>query len=322
MIAPPGVDRGAQRPRRRRRATPAAKPGKPIPAGLVSPRPARVVVVVARRSSGWLLAAVSGPATRLLVAIVVLGDRLRLRPAVARARPGRGCRSRSGSRCCPSTAGSARPAALPAVVRRPACPCAVARRRGPRDRQRPGRPGARRGGGTSTRSRSASGSSAGLARRTPRSCWRSWRRVPSLVPLGVSRAARSRRGALAAGAVVALGRRGSARRAATSAPRERAVRTAAGGRRGALLRRPAWLAGVRGRGVRRRAGCPRPAAASSRPAVVAPDDGDRVLEPELGDRQVLREVRPVGRADRPADVRAAAGRRPGPRRRRRAAAWR
>ena len=53
-----------------------------------------------------------------------------------------------------------------------------------------------------------------------------------------------------------------------------------------------------------------------------PDEGDRVLELELGDRQVLREVGPVDLRDRPHDVRRAQDRRRGPRRRRTAGAGR
>ena len=50
--------------------------------------------------------------------------------------------------------------------------------------------------------------------------------------------------------------------------------------------------------------------------VPGPDDGDRVLEPELGDRQVLGEVGPVGAADGGQDVRGSGSHPAGPRRRR------
>ena len=88
------------------------KPGKPIPAGLVTPRD--------RSAWSWS----SRPRSGSLLAVAVrAGDRRpgrssSWRSATAttsspRARPGRGCRSRSGSRCCRSSAGSGRPATLP-----------------------------------------------------------------------------------------------------------------------------------------------------------------------------------------------------------------
>ena len=56
--------------------------------------------------------------------------------------------------------------------------------------------------------------------------------------------------------------------------------------------------------------------------VAAPDHRDRVLELELRDRQVLRQVRPVDVGDRPRHVTPRGGRRQAPRRLRPAAAWR
>ena len=70
-------------------------------------RVARVVVTVGAAAVG--LASPSGGPPLVALALVVLGDRLRLRPASRRGRRGRGCRSRWASRSCRCTAGSARP---------------------------------------------------------------------------------------------------------------------------------------------------------------------------------------------------------------------
>ena len=105
MIAPAGVDRRlndlVERP-----ATPAASPAsRSRRAGLARRRP--------RRSAGGGRG-VLGLAARGPVRAATAGAGARrprrsatgLRPAGSRARPGRGCRSRSGSRSCRSSAGS------------------------------------------------------------------------------------------------------------------------------------------------------------------------------------------------------------------------
>ena len=88
------------------------KPGKPIPAGLVSPADGtrRGGRRGRGRASPWRCR--RGRPTRR-------PGRSSSSPSAtattwsSRARPGRGCRSRSGSRCCRSSAGSGRPASLP-----------------------------------------------------------------------------------------------------------------------------------------------------------------------------------------------------------------
>ena len=144
MTALQVVDRGPQRPRRRagrRRAQAGqADPGR----ARQSDGPARVVVVAARWSgSAWPRP--SGPGWSCA------GARRPRRSATAttcrpRARPGRGCRSRSGSRSCRSTAGSGRPGRSRRWLRRRSCPMAVLAGAALADRQRPGRPRAGRGG--------------------------------------------------------------------------------------------------------------------------------------------------------------------------------
>ena len=92
-----------------------SRPGSVAPTG-------PVVVVVSGASRAGVVDAVGGAHRRPRGGRP--GDRLRLRPRRSRARPGRGCRSPSGSRCCPSSAGSAPPG--PCQPRsRPACPLAV-----------------------------------------------------------------------------------------------------------------------------------------------------------------------------------------------------
>ena len=103
----PGLDRHGQRHRRR-----AARPrGASPPSRSRRRRLARGLAVALAIASGGLgLVACTERRGRrsCCSAIVVLGHRLRLRPAPSRGRPGRGCRSRSGSRSCRSTAGSGR----------------------------------------------------------------------------------------------------------------------------------------------------------------------------------------------------------------------
>ena len=87
------------------------KPGKPIPAGLVSPGAAWVGHVGAAgltSCSPFLPVRVSWQSPDWAWPSATATTSWRRGP------PGRGCRSRSGSRCCPSSAGTAREASLPA----------------------------------------------------------------------------------------------------------------------------------------------------------------------------------------------------------------
>ena len=209
-------------------------------------------------------------------------DRLRLRPASRRARPGRGCRSPSGSRCCRSSAGSGPTGGVPASFAI-LLPVAVRRRGRPGHRQRPGRRRARRRRRRRPRSRPRSGAE------------RSWSVDAGLLrpvvvgwPLGS----------------LVVGRRRAARRSpapSSRAGRRRPSGVASAGDADAARRERAWE--LQAVGVARAGGrLARPAmtpaeapapVAGSVARVVAPDDGDRVLEPELGDRQVLGQVRPI-----------------------------
>ena len=148
----PVRDRRAQRPRRRagrRRSHPAqADPGRAglAAAGRVGGHRSAVGRAGARRPRR--------PGVVLLGGVVLAIGRPTTWPP--RAPPGRGCRSRSGSRCCRSTAGTGRPGTLPAffVVLRPD---GGRRRGGAGDRQRPGRSSTRTATAGRARSRRASG---------------------------------------------------------------------------------------------------------------------------------------------------------------------
>ena len=85
------------------------KPGKPIPAGLVS----AAIGAGRGRRRGRPRARPQRPVRRVdgRAGRRRPRDRVRLRPASSRGPPGRGSRSRSASRCCPCSAGLARPAA-------------------------------------------------------------------------------------------------------------------------------------------------------------------------------------------------------------------
>ena len=91
------------------------KPGKPIPAGLVSAVSARVLVIVAA-AVGLVLSAPSGAGRSPWPPWSSRSGTATTSPS--RGPPGRGSRSRSVSRCFPCSAGLARPAAC-----RPPSPC-------------------------------------------------------------------------------------------------------------------------------------------------------------------------------------------------------
>ena len=174
----------------------------------------------------------------------------------------------------------------------------------PGHRQRPGRHRARRGGRASTRSALRSG------------CDRAWAINAGLLPERRRRGARRPCSADSdAGRRRPRGRRGG-RSSSASASRSGAAVTR--GRRERAWELEAIGVATPGRGL----------AAGGRPGgcgvarVVAPDQRDRVLEPELGDRQVLGQVRPVGRSDRAANLRRWRSTRRVRRRHRPGSAWR
>ena len=231
--------------------------------------------------------------------------------SASRAPPGRGSRSRSGSRCCRSTAGSGgrRPAG---VLRAPACRSRRGRGR-PGHRQRPRRPRARRGGRRRSVARQARARTR-LGR--PRRPARVVVVGSALVDAGGRSAHRSARWPSAVGA--ALHRRHRRRARPARRPRPGASGHGSSRRSGSgCSRRRGWPGSSCDSAGRRSA-----AGRELVPGVVAPDHRDRVLEPELGDRQVLGEVRPVGRADRRRGPRARQDADRAPRRPRPGAAWR
>ena len=285
-----------------RRATPAAsRPSRSRPASCLRPRPGRwpsaAAVARTRRSR-------RRPGSRpspLAVVVLAIGYAYDL--CASRARPGRGCRSRSGSRSCPSSAGSGPRAAC----RRPSRSCCPSRS-SPAPRWRSPTPGPTSSATPRRASigRDPAGARAGLGgqRRPARRGRRPWP-LATLMAEGAPPVAIARRASAPASLIAA--RRGPRSRTADSAGRERAWELEAVGV-GVLA--AAWLAAPPGSTPRSVAG------------VVAPDQGDRVLEAELGDRQVLRRGWP-GRWPRSirATRRCSAPRR-GRRRRRRGSAWR
>ncbi len=284
------------------------KPGKPIPAGLVhaGDRPPIVVGAVGRRAPArrpvrrprrWRSLAVSSWPSATATT------------SPSRGRPGRGCRSRSASRCCPvfgwlGATGRCRPRS-PSSCRRPSWPA----RPWPSPMPGPTSSAMRRPASTSVAVRL--GSRPRLGGRAPR-CWRRSSALPSVIAHR-SAGAQSARSAVAA--IVAIGARSRCRRRPGAGGRQPPGASGPGSSRPIACRAarerpgsPGWIARLTGRRAGSR-GSPRQYV-----RVVAPDHRDRVLEPELGDRQVLRQVRAVRRADRAAELGAARGRRPGPRR--------
>ena len=295
MVALQALDRHPQRPRRR-------PPRRRPEARQADPGRARQ-----RRGRAWRSSRLAAGLGVLLALALGPGDwppgaSSSWRSGMAttclrRARPGRGCRSRSGSRCCRSTAGSARPGTLPGAFARPG-PGGDRSAARPWPSPMPGRTWS----GTSPAG-SAFGRRAPRARRAARGastrrCWRCVVVAHRVADPGRQRGAGRRRWSVPLG----RGRWSCARRRRHRAWRARRRRSRAlpGSSRpsacAACWRARGWLAGVAA--IARLMARPRSVA-----GVVAPDEGDRVLQLELGDRQVLREVGAVGRRDRLTDAR-------------------